>query len=155
MTKIVKATTKIAMLVLISIATMGLSARAQSLQSKLKADIPFDFSVAGKKFVAGQYSIVRANQTSGDLILAISGSDQLTKIFPAMISLERLTAREKGSLVFHRYGNEYFLAEVWPAGSTTGRAFVKSRQEREAEQRQRIAANEQRAPIDVTVTVVP
>ena len=154
MTKFVNATTKIAMLMLISIAAMGVSAKAQSLQYRVKANIPFDFAVGGKKFAAGQYSITRANQTSGDLILAIGRSDEMAKIFPAMISLQRLTAREKGVLVFHRYGNEYFLAEIWPAGSTTGRGFVKSRQEREAEQQPRVAASERKSPQVETVTLV-
>ena len=35
--------------------------------------------------------------------------------------------------VFHRYGDHYFLVQVWPAGATTGRAIPKSRQELEIE----------------------
>ena len=155
MTKFVKATSKIAMLAMISIAALGVSAKAQSLEVKVKANIPFDFSVAGKQFKAGQYSIGRANQASGDSILAISHSNDFGKIFSAMIWLERLRAREKGTLVFHRYGNEYFLAEVWSAGSTTGRAFVKSRRERELEQQQRIATTKQRSPVVEVVMLTP
>jgi hypothetical protein len=38
---------------------------------------------------------------------------------------------KEGVLVFHQYGDEYFLTEIWPAGGQTGRALPKSRAERE------------------------
>ena len=34
-------------------------------------------------------------------------------------------------LVFHRYGDQYFLAEFWNLGSTTGYEFRRSKAERE------------------------
>jgi len=36
-------------------------------------------------------------------------------------------------LVFHRYGNTYFLSQVWMAGSGAGRELLKTRQERAIE----------------------
>jgi hypothetical protein len=36
-------------------------------------------------------------------------------------------------LVFHRYGNTYFLSQVWMAGSSVGRELRKMRQERAIE----------------------
>jgi hypothetical protein len=46
----------------------------------------------------------------------------------AVVSLNT-TSRAK--LVFHRYGDQYFLYQVWAAGATSGRQFPKSRSERE------------------------
>jgi hypothetical protein len=40
-------------------------------------------------------------------------------------------ATSKAKLVFHRYGDQYFLYQIWPAGATTGRQFLKSHSERE------------------------
>jgi hypothetical protein len=40
-------------------------------------------------------------------------------------------ATSKAKLVFHRYGGQYFLYQIWPAGATTGRQFLKSHSERE------------------------
>jgi hypothetical protein len=154
MTKFVKASTKIGMLVLISIATLSASAKAQTLGNRLKANIPFDFMLAGKKFAAGQYSIARANQTAGDVVLSISSADDHSNAFPVTIPVDTLKAREKATLVFHRYGDEYFLAQVWPAGATTGRAFIKSRRERQLEQQQRMAATNNKAPMVETVTLM-
>ncbi len=42
-------------------------------------------------------------------------------------------------LVFRRYGDQYFLFQVWPAASTTGRTLSESRGEREIERN--LAAN--------------
>jgi len=152
MTKFVKTTTKIAMLVLISIVALSALANAQTLGSRLKANIPFDFTVAGKKFAAGQYSIVRLNPSAGDQVLSISSVDDHS--FPLTIPVDTRVAKEKSTLVFHRYGDEYFLAQIWPAGATTGRAFFKSRRERQLEQEQRtVAANKQDSMVE-TVTLV-
>ena len=154
MTKFVKASTKIGMLVLISIAALSASAKAQTLGNRLKANIPFDFMVAGKKFAAGQYSIVRANQSAGDLVLSINSADNRSRVIPVTIPVDALNAREKATLVFHRYGDEYFLAQIWPAGATTGRAFIKSRRERQLEQEQRESATNKKASMVETVTLM-
>ena len=154
MTKFVKASTKIAMLVLIGIAALSASAKAQTLGNRIKANIPFDFTVAGKKFAAGQYSIVRANQTVGDQVLSVSSADNHSRVLPVTIPITTLDAREKSTLVFHKIGDEYFLAEVWAAGSNTGRAFTKSRREKQLEQEQRAAAANNKVAMVETVTLV-
>jgi len=152
MKKFVKASTKIGMLVLISIAALSASAKAQGLGNRLKANVPFDFTVAGKKFAAGHYSIDRASQSNGDLVLQISGLDNHSTVFPITNPVETLTARDKSVLIFHRYGDEYFLAQVWRAGATTGRAFTKSHRERQLEQEQRVATNNSVMVETVTLT---
>jgi len=154
MTKVVKASTKIAMLVLIGIAALSASAKAQSLANRIKANIPFDFTVAGKKFAAGEYSIVRANPTAGDQVLRVSSADDRSRVLPATIPVTTLDAKDKSTLVFHRIGDEYFLAQVWLAGATTGRAFIKSRRERQLEQEQRTAAANKQGSMVETVTLV-
>ena len=154
MTKFVKASTKIAMLVLIGIAALSASAKAQSLGNRIKANIPFDFTVAGKKFAAGEYSIVRANPTAGDQVLRVSSADDSSRVLPATIPVTTLDAKDKSTLVFHRIGDEYFLAQVWLAGATTGRAFIKSSRERQLEQEQRTAAANKQGSMVETVTLV-
>jgi hypothetical protein len=46
-------------------------------------------------------------------------------------SIEKMSAPSLGKLVFHRYGNAYFLSEVWPTGSTLGKQLRKSKAELE------------------------
>lgn len=154
MKKFVTASTKIGMLMLISIAALAASAKAQTLGNALRANIPFDFTVAGKKLAAGHYSITRATRTNGDLVLEVNSLDEHSRVFPITSRMETLTARDKSVLIFHRYGDEYFLAQVWAAGSTTGRAFIKSRRERQlAQEQQRVAAADKKAPMVETVTL--
>jgi len=42
-------------------------------------------------------------------------------------------AQTKALLVFHRYGDQYFLVQVWAAGATTGRQFPQSKSERDVQ----------------------
>ena len=154
MKKFVTALTKIGMLVLISIAALAASAEAQTLENGLRANIPFDFTVAGKKFAAGHYSITRATLTDGDLVLQVRGLDEQATVFPITSRIESLTSRDKSVLIFHRYGDEYFLAQVWAAGATTGRAFIKSPRERQLQrEKQSVAATDKKALIVETVTL--
>lgn len=112
------------------------SADAQSLAYKIKAHIPFDFIVADKKLPAGDYSIARAQQNSGDSVLLISSIDSVANFFSLTSAAETLAPEDEGRLIFHRYGDQYFLFQVWPARASTGRVIEKSRGERDL---QRIA----------------
>ena len=42
-------------------------------------------------------------------------------------------SKTRARLIFHRYGQTYFLAEVWTGGDSTGRQLLKSKQERSME----------------------
>jgi hypothetical protein len=152
--EVVKGLAKVSLLVVMTmIATVA--TRAQSLQYKLTANIPFDFTVGEKKLTAGEYSVRRAQQLAGDLILQIESTDGQANVTRLTFAVTTRNPEEKARLVFHRYGNEYFLSEIWPAGGSTGRELPKSRPERELQQRVNdggIAG--MKAPDAETVTVV-
>src|SRR5688572_25634654 len=76
------------------------SAQGQSLASKIKANIPFDFIVADKKLPAGQYSIGRAQAGSGDSVILISGTDQPANIFSLTNAVQISEPNDKATLVF-------------------------------------------------------
>lgn len=120
-------------LLVMAIVAAGVSAQAQSLQYKLTANIPFEFKVADQKLPAGKYSVRRAMESSGDMVVRISGVDNDAIASRVSIPLVTYKPKRQGTLIFHRYGEEYFLSEVWPASSTTGRAFLKTREERDLE----------------------
>lgn len=131
----------VGLLVVMMIVAASASANAQSLTYKLTANIPFDFTVADKKLPAGKYWISRGQQTTGDLILQIRSVDGDASVSRLTIPVVAIKPVAKGMLVFHRYGDEYFLSEVWPAGGLTGRELPKSHAERELERKtQEIAA---------------
>ena len=129
--QLVNVLTKIGFLSVMALVTTVGSAHGQSLAYKLRASIPFDFIVADKKLPAGDYYIGRANADVGDSLLFISSLDGRSHTIRPTIPVITLDAKDRGALVFHRYGDQYFLFQVWPAGATTGRALYKSRSERE------------------------
>jgi hypothetical protein len=132
-----KGFTKAALLAIMIMIAAGTAVKAQTLQYKLTANIPFDFTVADKKFPAGEYSFSRAQQNAGDTIVQISSADGHDNLNRLTVPVLRLTSEDKATLVFHRYGDEYFLFQIWPASANTGRALSKSRGEKEVERKMR------------------
>jgi len=103
---------------------------AQTLADRTRFNIPFDFAFGEKKLSAGEYSIGRVLSSSGDATLSIADGNGRAKAFILSQAAVRLNATNKATLVFHRYGDEYFLVQVWPAGAVHGREFPESKLER-------------------------
>jgi hypothetical protein len=101
------------------------------LSGRVKADIPFNFTVGNKEFKAGKYSVGRlpGARTADVLIVRSEDGDEVGNynVNPAYGKGE-----SKAKLVFHRYGNQYFLAQVFDGESGEGAQFMKSKAEREA-----------------------
>jgi hypothetical protein len=118
--------TMLTVIVALALASAAASAKAQSA-NKVVADIPFEFSVGYKAMPAGEYSVKAITSAGGGLLI------QSTDGKIAALRLSDETNRNKASharLVFHRYGDRYFLAEVWNGIDNTGRQLVKSQEER-------------------------
>ena len=126
-----KGLVKFGLVAVIAMVASVVPTKAQSLQNPLTVNIPFDFTVLDKKLPAGKYSFSRAQVSDGDLVVQISSADgkSVARLTRPVVTRD---AANDGMLVFHQYGDEYFLYEIWPAGANTGRAFPKSRAEREA-----------------------
>ena len=110
------------MLTMALVATVA-TANGQS-QHRVNASVPFDFIVGDKTLAAADYRI----ETVGEaLAICTAGAkNSVIRLANTMAPRERKPAR----LVFHRYGNTYFLSEVWEGGDRIGRRLVESRQER-------------------------
>lgn len=117
----------------ILLATFVTAAQAQSPSHRVTAQIPFDFSIGDKKLPSGKYSIGRIRQNFDDMVLSIDDEDGYSKAVRTSFPVRSLDLSDNAKLVFHRYGDQYFLYQVWPAGTTTGRQFPKSRSERDAQ----------------------
>jgi len=129
--QVVSLLAKISLLGAMVLVTTVASTQAQTFGYRIRANIPFDFSIGNKKLSAGAYSISRARQNSDDTILSILDGDGRSKAIPSSHAVETLRSKDKSTLVFHRYGDQYFLYQIWRAGETTGREFVISRDERD------------------------
>ena len=122
---------KMGLLAVMTIIAAGVSANAQTLQYRLTANIPFDFSVAGEKLPAGKYWISRAQQSNGDMVIQVSSANGHSNVTRLTIPVFANKPAKTSSLVFNRYGDEYFLSEIWPMGASLGRELTKSRAERD------------------------
>ncbi len=101
------------------------------LNARVKADIPFDFMVGGKQFQAGKYVVERlyANNAAGTLIIRSTENGAV-----ANFNVNNVTGKgePQARLVFRRYGNQRFLAQIYDGQSREGQEVVKSKAEREA-----------------------
>lgn len=72
------------------------------------ANVPFAFSVKGKTLPAGTYRISRVDTQNSDFLLLrnLQGGEAI----PLLTGLNNYAAGS--SLVFHRYGDEYFLSSI-------------------------------------------
>src|SRR6266851_4688796 len=105
------------------------TAYAQMPGTALRATIPFDFSVRGKILPAGDYQIRRiTDQPDGLLISNINDKHEHAIFVTEAVESPRIT--RKAEIIFHRYGDSYFLSEVFDGGMQTGREAIPSRQER-------------------------
>jgi hypothetical protein len=100
--------------------------RLQAQTIDLKATIPFEFRMGKTLMAAGDYTIHHSN---GVLILRAQNEDK------TVVSLATATDLPKHSsdagLLFHRYGDTYFLYKVWTPGYTNARAVPESSPEKE------------------------
>jgi hypothetical protein len=129
------------------------SAQAQSLADPIKVNIPFGFQVADTKLPAGEYYVRRLPHSSSDSVLMIRNVQDGQTAVRLTSAVQTLSPKDKGTLVFHRYGDQYFLFQVWPAGGETGRVLPGSRSERVARKDKDLVGTNKGAQLE-TVTIV-
>ena len=99
------------------------SATAQS-RSPIKVQIPFDFYAGEARLAAGDYRVRFISENV--LMLRSAGGKSIIVSAP----LTREGRNNAPRLVFHKYGDQYFLAQVWTLKAGSGRALHSSGAER-------------------------
>ena len=134
---------------LLSVLLLG-SAGAQEPGTKIRASIPFDFTVKGKTLPAGEYEVSRVMDEPIALLLR-NVHDKHDEV---VVETEPVIGRgtpKRDELIFNRYGDSYFLAEIFTAGEQTGEELYPTHREREL--RSEMARN-QAGPETVTVAAL-
>ena len=93
----------------------------------VRANVPFDFVVSGKTLPAGDYAI-STNPAGSALFVQSLQSGKIT-IAGAGYNAENLNLAQQSKLVFTKYGNTYFLHQVWEDGKADARELPKSHRE--------------------------
>jgi hypothetical protein len=85
--------------------TFGIATAYAQTNAGLRADVPFKFNVGKSSLPAGDCGVVIAGQ------VASLSSGNTSEGIVGMPTRKDATGTPK--LVFHKYGDQYFLAEVW------------------------------------------
>jgi hypothetical protein len=113
---------------LLSLLLVAGSAIAQTVH--VRGEIPFNFAIGSKTYPAGTYEIGTIDvRNSRTLLLKARDGNAIAMINSN--AAESLTPADKTKLVFNRYGNQYFLSQVWVNGETLGHQLPKSSREKE------------------------
>ena len=109
------ARTLITICLLLAAATLFAQTENRTL---MKVNVPFAFNAEEHFLPAGEYTIFTVTPQRSIRIVSADGTHS------AVIDTLPNYANEpstKSRLVFHQYGNEYFLAQVWTAGQDVAR----------------------------------
>jgi hypothetical protein len=114
---------------LFAVALTLLITTASAQTVKVKANIPFSFVVNRATMPAGEYLVESMDHDGG--VLAIRDSNSKTTNLVISNSCESVKAATHTKLIFHRYGDRYFLSQVWIQGNNRGRELRPSDREKE------------------------
>jgi len=96
-------------------------------QNLATATIPFDFTVGQTKMTAGAYTV----RSIVPGAIQVVRDDSKASVFVITNGVQASQAPKGTSLVFNRYGDSYFLAQLWIAGNQLGKQLPKSKPEME------------------------
>jgi len=109
---------------------------AQMPDPGTQVNVPFAFQVGSTHFAPGTYILSNVQ----DHVLYVQGRKHSALAMSWHESSEKPARISEA--VFHQYGNQYFLSEVWTKGSTNYLSCPPSKAEKEAKRSQR---NDERA----------
>jgi hypothetical protein len=125
-----------ASMMLIAITTLAfvtaMVSNAQAKGHRLSANVPFSFMVGDKTLRAGQYNIGQITQAS-DAGILVRSADTEQNAIRLTNSIQDARAPRQSMLVFRRYGEKYYLAQIWTEGKQEGRELLKSKSGRALE----------------------
>jgi len=94
---------------------------------ELVADIPFEFTVCSEQLPAGRYKV--RSLTVSPHVMLVRGDESRSVIMACAHEVQVPKRTTTGKLIFNRYGDKYFLSELWLQGEITGTELFKSEQE--------------------------
>jgi len=117
-------------------ATFITAGKAIAQDYAVRATIPFNFTVNGSQLPAGNYTL--GSDITNPLVLKIWDRTQHVHIMVlAMPSADE--KRKANQLVFHKYGDQYFLSEIRSQESAINVQLVTSKQEKKARTETQVA----------------
>jgi hypothetical protein len=106
-----------------------MSSLAPVYAESLKFEVPFDFVATQGTLPAGEYRVSPNEPAQGVVRLVSSTGASAAICLTHAIQSSRPSNTAK--LIFNRYGNHYFLSQVWSPGTDRGQVLRPSKAERE------------------------
>jgi len=125
--QILQAATTLSLVAALTI-TFTVAPAAADSSSWIRVDVPFDFTAGQSIFPAGKYTI-RPTGWNNTAVIRIASEDGKASAFLPTHSAQSVQSRDV--VIFHRYGDQYFLFQVWN-GDTIGSELPKSSMELQA-----------------------
>ena len=132
----------IAAVALFIVGTFIAAGPAPAQDHLVKATVPFSFTVGGQTLPSGTYTI--GSRATSPELLAIRNWDKKVNIL-TMGRPDQSDPRHENTLVFHKYGDQYFLSDIHSEGSSMNIHFSTTKAEKRAKaqvEEARIHANE-------------
>ena len=104
-------------------------AAAQLSGRTLVVNIPFKFTICHEQLPAGKY-IVHPVSSANPRLMLVRSDDGRAVATACTLSVQGSKAAPVGKLIFNRYGEHYFLAQVWLQGDLQGSQFPQSDREK-------------------------
>ena len=106
---------------------MTTAASAQTIA--LKVNVPFSFIINRATLPAGEYSVASVDDQGRTLAFRSLTSNTSNLVISN--SCQNLKPVGRTKLVFHRYGDRYFLSQVWIEGMNEGHELPANSREKE------------------------
>ena len=113
---------------IVGLAMYPTKAHAQ-IMGQFEVSVPFEFHVGNSKLPAGKY-VIHTLDDSGLTVMEISSADGSTSVLFDVRSVEADSVPARNELIFNKYGNRYFLAQLFDEGNRNGDEVVASRDEK-------------------------
>jgi len=124
----------------------GLAVHASRAEAQiigdLEVNIPFQFHAGNAKLPAGEYRIHMLDSSDLTVMEITSADGSLSALFDVQ-EADSSSTPTKSELIFNKYGNRYFLAELFDEGNPSGSQVLESRYEKKVSQ----AASEPQAHV--------
>jgi hypothetical protein len=112
------------MFALIGLGLLLATASAYAQTGVVKARVPFNFIVNKTQLPAGEYRIQPLGMSASAMAIQSPDGNIVKAFLPN--ACESSQAQKTTKLVFHRYGAQYFLAQIWRAGRDRGQELPMS-----------------------------
>ena len=115
----------LSMLALMSRILMIACVSVQAQSRTTRASISFDFAAANSTMKAGEYMVQQVSPTT----ILLRSADRKSQAYVMTPQSVNSVNRRPQRLVFRRYGNSYFLGEIWTT-EFAGMRLAPSKEER-------------------------